>query len=375
MKEATKSSATAMNPHAKKAVLVTIAIAAWGAGFFMGSERADESSVARSAGKAGAVWEEKLAASHATKASASAGEVSAEDRRGRVLQRLFEAMQQPEAVRNVRGDFLDVENIGPDDIRAAIEFVLKRGDDSGVEYVMSQLVARWIEFDPKTAADFALTFIKGPPLRAPWFRDNLIDVVATKWAGKDPAAVKAWALALPTGKEQQAALAGVAGNMMRNDPAAGLAWVKSLPRVMRAESLYRQIFTDWCSRDPLAASQQALALPLGADRQAALAAVAQQWAETDPQAALEMLQEVPESGTRNMEIANTLRKWASTNPDAAMDAASEIPAGGYRAYAYGCILAEAARKSKDEASRLLEKIPEGSERAEAQIIAAKSAKD
>jgi hypothetical protein len=349
-------------------IFAGVAVVAGSIGFLMGSDPAAEETSA--IGNGDSAQSAKTASNERAGSGEKHDDQTPAERRGRILQSLLATMQQPDAVRKIRGDYYDEENLGPEDIQAALELVLKQNDDAQGTLV-PQIVARWAEFDPKAAAEYAVGLTEDGRR---WSKDRLIACVTNMWADKEPAAAKAWAFALPKGAKQKAAISGLAGSMMQSDPGATLAWAKSLPAEMRPDDLHRRIFFHWIARDPATASQMALSLPSGEDRQDTLSAVASSLASRDLQAAFDMLEQVPESGTRNMEIANTIAKWSAKDPDAAMAAAHGMPAGGMRTNAYSGILAMAAQKGEAEVARLLAQIPEGPERNEAEKMAKEAAR-
>ncbi len=336
-------------PVLKLALAVTVP---WCAGFLMGG-----GSVVNKSLDGGA--QPEAMPSHALsadlpRAGDESREVSPAERRERVLAALRATMRLSDSERRMGGDASVVLKIGPEDIQAAIELVLKEGSDSPWS-LLPQIVARWGDFDPKAAADYALTLKPGEN----WSRESLLTCLTTQWAGKNPAAAKAWALAMPMGKEQEAALDGVIDGMLQADPAATLAWVKTLPDELRPARAYSKIFEKWAERDPFAASPQALALLPGRTREHALNTVATYVAAKDPHAALDLLQQVPDSLPGYLDaVMHVFQNLAAKDSDEAVAVAISMKVDSGREFALGTLLSKAAQKGDKELARLLEKLPD-----------------
>ena len=326
-------------------------------------------------------------AGNAGMASSFNDAAAADDRRGRVLSDLLSAMQQLDEPRRFLSLSRAIAQIGPDDIQAVLEFVKRQRPDES-RGVLPQIVARWAEFDPKSAAAFAVTLELPEDMRefvtsfdrnnsnyfAPWSpgghgvppgADHALAIAASEWARKDPAAAKAWALDLPSGRRQRLALAGIAAGMIASDPAGALAWMQSLPAEKRTDGLHSVVFQLWAEGDPQSASQHALALPPGDAREKSLLAVAGARSRQDPKSAFEWIQQIPEARARNLAAVNALGEWAKTDPDSAMQEAARLPQGSVRLDAHAGIITAVASGDSDRAVQLTQQLPEGQARTRA----------
>lgn len=361
--------------------VVALMIAAWVIGFFetgkplvrTGSTERGTTSGVRSA-----------LGSETGGASSFDGGATANERRGRVMSDLLSAMQQHEYQRRFLRLSEAVAKIGPDDIDAVLDLV-KRQSAEVRRDTLPQVVARWAEFDPKSAAAFALTLNLPSDPRAhmssaardnltyfaPWNptgtgaplgADQALALAASEWARNDPAAAKAWALDLPSGRRQRLALAGIATGIIAPDPAGALAWMQSLPEEKRTDGLHSVVFQVWAESDPQSASQQALALPLGGAREKSLLSVAETRSRRDPKSAYEWIQQIPDARTRNLAAVSALSEWAKTDPDAAMNEASRLQGGTVRADAQIGVIKAVAIGDSDRAVELAQQFPDSQAR-------------
>ena len=341
-----------MNSTARFLSAAALVAASWAAGVFMGREPVVRDGTANSistAAPAGVV----------ESPSARVAETETPDaRRGRVLGSLQSAIENRNPLRNSGSLAAAIVQIGPDEIQPALELA-RRQAGMGNAGILSLLFTRWGDFDPKAAAEFALSGDLGK--MGPRIRGEALSSAVAAWARKEPAAAKAWALALPVGEDRQSAVASVVSGMAESDPVGAFAFLHSLPADAQRE-LSPTVFESCARRDPLMASQQALALPMGPDRDMMIATVASGWAKKDPKAAIDWIQSVADPKTRDQQVAGLLYFWAETDAAAAMEAALQLPLGGSRAQAVQSIVDVAAKRDPENARQLVNAIPEGPER-------------
>ena len=186
-----------MNSVTKLLLVLALVLAAWAAGFFMAGGSGGEKTASNSSVPADVPRAAGTNATSVTNSSPGSRDAATpEERRGRVLSGLLSAMQLPNDLRRFRGMFTAIEQVGADDIQAALELAKKQKGDER-RFLVPLIVARWAEFDPQGAASFALTMDAGSGNR--WERDYALTAAASEWARKDATGAKAWALGLPGG--------------------------------------------------------------------------------------------------------------------------------------------------------------------------------
>ena len=339
-----------------------LVLGAWAAGFFMGGGTgAEEPDADRSDTIAPQPAEKNETATGADTSPGHTQTGIADERRSRVLASLQAAMRQANPLLQFQSLPAAISRIGPEDIRAAVEFAMRQAMSSsqGGYVVIPLLMARWAEFDPRGAAEFALTGFAMDTRSGE--RQGALAAAVSEWVRKDPAAAKAWALALPGDKDRMVASFVLALGLTDVEPISALAYIRSLPADQTREISFH-FFEVWSRRDPVLASQQALALPVGAEKDATLAAVAAVWAQKEPRAAIKWLEKSAAEPGREGEAvfsgaAHAAQSWAFREPQAALEWINSRPEGRQKTVFLVGAIDGLAHHDPAQAAELLESLP------------------
>ncbi len=117
-------------------------------------------------------------------------------------------------------------------------------------------------------------------------RGSLLDYMAMRAAGEDPAAAVAWAKALPDAAEQSAAVASIAQVIAGKDPRAAaeiLAQSGVAGRDLDVATV--QVVRTWAGISPQDAADWVTSFQTGEARESGMQAVISTWADQDPAAA------------------------------------------------------------------------------------------
>jgi hypothetical protein len=133
-------------------------------------------------------------------------------------------------------------------------------------------------------------------------------------------------LALPTGRAELE-LAVRLGDMPASEIAQLWQHLTSDPGTLPSMDILRVLATAWAAKDPAAALSAVLASGLDAGIRASLSTeILRRWSMDDPQAALAAVSSMP-PGVENRQVllAVAYSGWATSDPDAAFDAVLQLP--------------------------------------------------
>jgi hypothetical protein len=104
-------------------------------------------------------------------------------------------------------------------------------------------------------------------------RDELLTLIASRWARWDSSAALAWARDLPAGDVRTRMLTSIGVELAQTDPQHAVAVVALLPEDRNRLIVLGAIGRTWVAKDRAAAFKWAQALPAGGQRDAAMAGI------------------------------------------------------------------------------------------------------
>ena len=162
---------------------------------------------------------------------------------------------------------------------------------------------------------------------APGARTDAIIAIFGAWAANDPAAALAAAGNFTDTMDRYYAERAVVSTWGPKDPAAALAWIQTLPEDVFKETAFKDVATRWSQNDLPGALAWLAQAPEGAARDEMLRAASTTWAQTDPKAALNYMFGLPSGYVVDTTIAKMLEAYAKTNAVDAAPLVMQMPEG------------------------------------------------
>ncbi len=214
-------------------------------------------------------------------------------------------------------------SIATEDLQHWIEALLASTEPAAAQ-LRQDLIRRWAESNPETAAAWLAGLRRGPVYH------ELLPQVAIALANSNPKAAAAWVAGLTPDDEQTTAAVAVAYETARTDPQLALTLAGTLPPGRDRDDALVHAISQWSASDFAAASAWALSLsdsPLrerlvstaavacpdpatgarliatalspGAEQNRAAIEIAQRWAQSSPESAAAWIAQFPPSSTRS----------------------------------------------------------------------------
>lgn len=161
-------------------------------------------------------------------------------------------------------------------------------------------------------------------------RVRLAQAVARQLAAEDLPRAAAWAIEIPSGQAQVAAIEVVAQAWTGSDPAAALRWAHGITNPAAARLARMAVVQPLVVRDPRDAVAQVLGLPEGAARDETLIVTASAWARTNADAALGWARNLPENELKPRVLSAVAFEIAQRQPARAAAIADLLPPGRNR---------------------------------------------
>jgi hypothetical protein len=190
----------------------------------------------------------------------------------------------------------------------AAAWMNRTGVDDGE--AASVLASSWAGKDPAAAATWAAS------LRNEESRRIATSSAAAAWAVSAPRTAAAYAESLPAG-ERTAAITAVLGTWAAASPAEAGAWLSRLtfPSETDHAIAVAALVTTWTSQSPAAVSKYVNNLPDGPAREAAASQFAVTAAATAPAEALMWALNLRDPDQRNQVVADACENWYEGSPD------------------------------------------------------------
>jgi hypothetical protein len=158
-------------------------------------------------------------------------------------------------------------------------------------------------------------------------RTDAINAIFGHWAESDPTGALAEAGNFTNAMDRYYAERAVVSTSGPKDPAAALAWVQTLPDDIFKASALKDVVTHWAGNDLPGALAWLAQAPEGAARDNVLSTLATTWAQTDPKAALNYMFGLQPGYVVDTTIAKMLESYAKTNPLDAAPLVMQMPEG------------------------------------------------
>jgi hypothetical protein len=242
-------------------------------------------------------------------------------RSGRLLSALLEASRDSDDQSRSQRFYLAAAGIGPLEIARALDLAYHMAYRERHELI-SILIARWADFDPHAAAEYAL---EHRPVH-PNAQRELLGQVLSAWAQKDEAAAKAWALALKNPIQRRQAIAGLMEGIAQTDAPRAIALIKDLPAYYQGDALYRAALT-WAARDPAAVADLIAHRPTDVPYYGIMMQLASNWAVADPPTAMAWAGRIADAGMRQTAQTAIFSALVVTDPQAVASGILRMPPG------------------------------------------------
>ena len=281
-----------------------------------------------------------------------------------------------------------VSGLARQDHAAALEWVGRLTSAEARTSAVQQILQSWSSDDPKAAAQFCVSNALGTP-------ETVGNAVAI-WARNDAREALAWAGALPTGPQREAALAsgigalgesdpqqaaklattllggeaqaealgGIAGSWAEKDPGAAAAWAGKLTDPEARSNAVQNVASTWARQDPAAAAAWAAHL---SENGYALSTIAHEWATQDSTGAAKWLDTLPSGNARDAAVLSFSGAVADADPEGAAAWAATISQPEQRDSAISNVFQQWKRTDPKAADAWLRATPALSEKARARI--------
>lgn len=228
-----------------------------------------------------------------------------------------EALKTPDA--GLRFSILEaaVKKVEVSGIPAIFEMSDSLYDEQLIRSLRSMLMIRWLDYDPKTAIEYARKL--GNLCED---RGHSAAQAACLWARKDPSAAIAWVESLPSGYMKNQARSQIAVDLAQRDPAIALEQATGIPGDQGRKAVFLVMQT-WIRNDYLRAVTHLSAMPRGITKDRVIASVAGELAKIDPHAALALVLQMSPSRRKNQSLSDVASSWARKDPDAALEWANK----------------------------------------------------
>ncbi len=261
------------------------------------------------------------------------------------------------------------QEVAPADLSAAIGFLFDRSASKLERELGLRLVRRWVESDPKAAAEWVDGGTKGPS------RQAAINEVALVWGSRNFPEAAGWVRQLADPEERQGGLISLAyeaarsqplealklamemsANTFRNDlvthtasqwaasePRAAAEWANQIADPDLRERVLAGVTTAWGESDPVTAGAWAVkSLGPGKHQDDAVVGVVQRWVQKEPQQAAAWVLEFPEGTLRNSALENLVSLWADQDLDQAGNWLNSLASGAIRDLALSAYVSKVA---------------------------------
>ncbi len=131
------------------------------------------------------------------------------------------------------------DSINEKNVHEVIAFAAKQSKAQEKNTLISLILGRWAEFDPKAAIDYAQSVPPGVE------RNRALSGAINGWAEHDATAAITWAQQLPAGQTRDRAIQTVVSTLADNNPSAALDFMQNLPPGRNRQGLYWPIFNRW----------------------------------------------------------------------------------------------------------------------------------
>lgn len=155
-------------------------------------------------------------------------------------------------------------------------------------------------------------------------RGEALDYVVAEYMDQGAAAAMNWTQTITDPRLQQGAVRKVASDVARTDPAAAAAYVANFSNEETAPGNVAMVAQQWSYKSAQDAVNWALSLPAGAMQDAALSASLPSLAIKNPAAAEQLLNTLPASSATDPAKARLAREYVNTDPVRAVAWANTI---------------------------------------------------
>lgn len=200
--------------------------------------------------------------------------------------------------------------------------VREENADAMPDELLSLLASDWAERDPKPA----LAWASGVADVA--LHDEILVSLGIGWAIHAGPEAVAWSQSLKNEGLRERVQLAIGSELARADPAQALGLVDGLPPSVEKDALLMRVVGQMTASAPPAVVSWAQEIEDESVRADCLALVATVWASQDPgQAALLTASSIPAGGTQERAVVAVVQRWAQQDPEAAANWVAAFPQG------------------------------------------------
>ncbi len=278
-----------------------------------------------------------------------------------------------------------VDNMANSDPAGASEWIKAIPSESSRRRLYDDIASGWARKDPESAIawveslqngqrDAARQIVRDMGSRAPArvarfvaglpdaTQYDLVDDIASAWAGSNPTAARQWAEGLPEGRSKTRAMTTLINNVSSSDPQTGAQMALSLGNESSRNSSIQSLAAKWAGNDSEAALAWIETLPGGSTRERAMQGLISGIAGNEPRTAAEYVAGLPAGKIQDSAALTVVSRWASSEPGAAADWAAQFPEGNTRQGAMRSVMNTWGKSDAPTASQFLATLPEGTSR-------------
>jgi hypothetical protein len=202
------------------------------------------------------------------------------------------------------------QNIPQSSVRSTLEDLIGEPNRSA-NLLRQQLVRRWAEEDPQSAAGWVMQHLDKEAER------GAVPQVAIAWAGVDPEAAVRWATSLPENPEKEQALLSIGYEVAGTQPTVALGIVSSLPLGTDRDNLLIHAIRQWGSIDAPGANHWVQQIQNDSLRQRLQGEIAVSLATKDATGAGAMAANLSPGPDQDRVVVEVVQRWAQTAPASA----------------------------------------------------------
>lgn len=202
------------------------------------------------------------------------------------------------------------QTIPQSSVRSALQDLMGQ-DTAAANLLRQQLVRRWAEEDPQSAAGWVVQHLDNEAYR------EAVPQVAIAWAGVDPQAAASWAASLPGTPAKEQALVNIGYEVAGTQPTMALGIVSALVPGPDRDNLLIHAISQWGSLDAQAANNWVQQISEDSLRQRLQGEIAVSLADKDEAGAGAMAANLAPGLDQDRAVVEIVQRWAQTAPASA----------------------------------------------------------
>ena len=253
--------------------------------------------------------------------------------------------------------------ISPTEIEAWVKNAPGQNPTDLSRELLSRLIRRWAEIDPRSAADWVTRM---PPGEA---RQQAIASVAIAWANSSLPEAIDWALKLQDENERQSGALSIAREALRTEPITALELAGQLPDSPERNEVVSQAASQWAATEPENAVEWATQINDESLRNIALSNIATVWAAADPIAAAALaVDSISPGRAQNDAVVSIVQRWVQKDAQATAAWVEQFPEGTLRDHAIEGLAQLWTNRDPEHAGQWVNALPSSAGRDSALVV-------